>query len=65
LKSSRVIKPEPLTAPLRYGGGSANMNSSAINKQCAFRQVSASNPPQRKAAKRYASCLATSELQNE
>lgn len=42
-----------LTAPLRYGGGSANINSCAINKQCAFRQVSASNPPQRKAAKRY------------
>jgi hypothetical protein len=42
----------PLTAPLRYGGESANMNSSAFNKQCAFRQVSASNPPQRKAANR-------------
>jgi hypothetical protein len=41
-----------ITAPLRYGGGSANMNSCAINKQCAFRQVSASNPPQRKAANR-------------
>ena len=41
------------TAPLRYGGGSANMNISAINKQCALRQVSASNPPQRKAANRY------------
>ena len=45
-------KQRGITAPLRYGGGSANMNSSAINKQCAFRQVSASNPPQRKAAKR-------------
>jgi hypothetical protein len=32
------------------------MNSSAINKQSAFRQVSVSNPPQRKAAKRYAAC---------
>ena len=42
---------QPVTAPLRYGGGSANIKSSAINKQCAFRQVSASNPPQRKAAK--------------
>ena len=42
-----------LTAPLRYGGGSANINSSAINKRCAFRQVSTSNPPQRKAANRY------------
>lgn len=41
-----------ITAPLRYGGGSANINSCAINQQCAFRQVSASNPPQRKAAKR-------------
>ena len=45
-------KSQPHTAPLRYGGGSANSNSSAINKKCAFRQVSASNPPQRKAAKR-------------
>ena len=34
-------------------GESENMNISAINKQCAFRQVSASNPPQRKAANRY------------
>jgi len=24
-------KPEPLTAPLRYGGGSANINSCANN----------------------------------
>lgn len=45
-------KHEPLTAPLRYGGGSANINNCAINKQRAFRQFSASNPPQRKAAKR-------------
>lgn len=43
----------PLTAPLHYGGGSANINSNAINKQRTFRQVSASNPPQRKAAKRW------------
>ena len=43
-----------ITAVLRNGGRSANMNSSAINRQCAFRQVSASNPPQRKAANRYA-----------
>jgi len=42
-----------ITAPLRYGGGIANINSCAINKQCAFRQVSAFNPPQRKAATRY------------
>jgi hypothetical protein len=42
-----------ITAPLHYGGGSRNINSCAINKQCAFRQVSASNPPQRKSANRY------------
>ena len=42
-----------LTAPLRYGGRGANMESSPINKHSAFRQVSASNPPQRKAANRY------------
>jgi hypothetical protein len=46
------IKYERITAPLRYGGGSGNINSSAIKKLCAFRQVSASNPPQLKAAKR-------------
>ena len=50
---TRRTKALVVTAPLRYGGGSANIKSSAINKQCAFRQVSASNPPQRKAAKRY------------
>jgi hypothetical protein len=44
---------QPLTAPLRYGGGSGNINSCALNKHCAGRQFSASNPPQRKAAKRY------------
>lgn len=44
---------QPLTAVLRYGGGRANMNSSAFNKLCAGRQFSVSNPPQRKAAKRY------------
>ena len=47
-------KPLAITAPLRYGGGSANINSCAINKQGVFRQISASNPPQRKAANRYA-----------
>ncbi len=47
------IKYQSITAPLRYGVGSANINSSAINNQCAFIQVSASNPPQRKAAERY------------
>ena len=46
------MKALAITAPLRYGGERANRNISAINKQCAFRQVSASNPPQRKAAKR-------------
>lgn len=44
---------QPLTAPLRYGGGRANINSFAFNKLCAGRQFSVSNPPQRKAAKRY------------
>jgi len=44
---------QQVTAPLRYGGGSANINSCAFNKHCAGRQFSASNPPQRKAAKRY------------
>lgn len=43
---------QPVTAVLRYGGHSANINSSAFNKLCAGRQVSASNPPQRKSAKR-------------
>ena len=42
-----------ITAVLRYGGGRANMNSSAFNKHCAGRQFSVSNPPQRKAANRY------------
>jgi hypothetical protein len=37
---------------LRYGGESGNINGCAFNKQFAFRQVSVSNPPQRKAAKR-------------
>lgn len=43
---------QQLTAPLRYGGGSGNINSSAFNKLCAGRQFSVPNPPQRKAAKR-------------
>ena len=46
-------KHEPLTAPKINGGGSANINSCAINKQCAFRQVSASNLPLLLAANRY------------
>jgi hypothetical protein len=53
----RRTKALVVTAPLRYGGGSANTNSSAINKQCAFRQVSVPKPPQRKAANRYSQCL--------
>ena len=44
-----------ITAPLRYGGGSANINSCAINKHCAGRQFSVPKPPQRKAAKRWRS----------
>ena len=40
------------------------INISAINKQYAFRQVSASNPPQRKVANRYASLLAAQRLQS-
>ncbi len=47
-----IIQYERITAPLRYGGGRGNINSCAFNKQRALRQVSASNPPQRKAAKR-------------
>lgn len=43
---------QPITAALRYGGGSGNINSCAINNHCAGRQISASNPTQRKAAKR-------------
>ena len=56
-----VWRQRVITAPLRYGGRSANMNSSAINKHSAFRQVSASNPPQRKAAKRYHSLTNNSQ----
>ena len=47
---------EPLTAPKKNGGGSANINSCAFNKHGAFRQFSASNPPLLLAAKRYRSC---------
>lgn len=49
---TRKTEGQPLTAPLRYGGDSGNINSCAINEHCAGRQFSASNPPQRKAAKR-------------
>lgn len=43
---------QPVTAALRYGGGSANINSCAFNKHCAGRQFNVPNPPQRKAANR-------------
>ncbi len=51
-----ITEGQQLTAPLLYGGGSGNINSCAINKHCVCRQFSASNPPQRKAVERYASC---------
>jgi len=41
-----------VTAPLRYGGGSGYIKIISLNLHCAFRQVSAFNPPQRKAANR-------------
>jgi hypothetical protein len=44
---------EPLTAPKKNGGGSANINSCAINKHCAYRQFCASNPPLLLAANRW------------
>ena len=34
-------------------GGSANINSLAINKHCAYRQFRVPNPPLLLAAKRY------------
>ena len=49
--------PLVITVPYHYVGKSGFMNSSAFNKQRSFRQISASNPPLRKAAKRYASAL--------
>ena len=52
-KTSGTEKHERITAVFRYGGGRANINSSAFNKLCAGRQFSVSNPPERKAAKRY------------
>jgi hypothetical protein len=42
---------EPLTAPKKNGGGSANINSCAINKHCAGRQFSVPKPPLLLAAK--------------
>jgi hypothetical protein len=41
-----------ITAPKKNGGGSANINSCAINKHGGYRQFSASNPPLLLAAKR-------------
>jgi hypothetical protein len=52
IENTETKNNEPLTAPLRYGGGSANINNSAFNKHCAGRQFSVSNPPQRKSANR-------------
>ena len=46
---------QQVTAPKKNGGGSGYINSCAINKHGAFRQVCASNPPLLLAAKRYAS----------
>jgi len=45
-----------LTAPKKNGGGSANINSWAFNKHCAYRQFSVPKPPLLLAAKRYAAC---------
>jgi len=42
-----------LTAPKKNGGGSANINSWAFNKHCAYRQFSVPKPPLLLAAKRY------------
>jgi len=56
-------KHEPLTAPLRYGGGSANIYSCAFNKHCAGRQLIASNPPQCKAANRYVQPVTITQTQ--
>ncbi len=42
-----------ITAPLHYGGESANIYNCAMNEQYAFNQVSAFNQPQRKASNRY------------
>ena len=41
------------TAPKKNGGGSANINSCAINKHCAYRQFSVPKPPLLLAANRY------------
>ncbi len=48
-----IKKNQPITAPKKNGGGSVFINSSAINKHCAFRQFSAFNPPLLVAANRY------------
>jgi hypothetical protein len=46
-------KHDPLTAPKKNGGGSANINSCATNKHCAYRQFSVPKPPLLLAANRY------------
>jgi len=43
---------EPLTAPKKNGGGSANLSSCAFNKHVTGRQFCASNPPLLLAANR-------------
>jgi hypothetical protein len=52
LKKTRRNKKRPITAPKKNGGGSANINSCAINKHCAYRQFSVPNPPLLLAANR-------------
>ena len=56
---------QPITAPKKNGGGSANINSCAINKHGADRQFSASNPPLLLAANRYRLCLRSSGFQQK
>jgi len=50
-----VDKGQQVTAPKKNGGGSANTNSCATNKHCAYRQFSVPNPPLLLAANRYTS----------
>jgi len=47
------MKNAQVTAPKKNGGGSANINNCAINKDYAYRQFSAYNPPLLLAANRY------------
>ena len=51
-------KARQVTKHTLYGRESANINNWTINKHCAFSQISAANPPQRKAPKH---CAASSE----